>query len=40
MDEVFGSADLSRVEDLGVAARREKELDDEADEAERRDSKV
>lgn len=40
MDEVFGSADFSRVEDIGVAARREKEVDDDVDEAEGRESKV
>jgi len=30
MDEVFGGADLSRVEDIGVAAQHAKELDDAA----------
>jgi hypothetical protein len=29
MDEVFGTADFSNVEDVGIAARRAKRIDDE-----------
>jgi hypothetical protein len=29
MDEVFGVADFSNVEDVGIAARRAKRIDDE-----------
>lgn len=29
MDEVFGAADFSNVDDVGVAAKRAKEMDDD-----------
>jgi hypothetical protein len=29
MDEVFGTADFSNIEDVGIAARRAKRIDDE-----------
>lgn len=34
MDEVFGAADFSNVDDVGVAAKRAKEMDDDGDHAE------
>ncbi|KAL2108122.1 hypothetical protein VUR80DRAFT_4240 [Thermomyces stellatus] len=41
MDELFGGAGFSRVEDIGVAAKMEKEVDGDVDDAEDgRESKV
>lgn len=31
MDEVFGAADFSNVEDVGVAAKRARKMDDDDD---------
>ena len=41
MDEIFGSADFSKVEDIGIAAKVHKEVDEDVDEGEEnRASKV
>ncbi|KAM5343755.1 hypothetical protein ACJ41O_012292 [Fusarium nematophilum] len=41
MDEIFGGADFTNVEDVGIAARHAKRVDDDADQAEdARSSKV